>query len=325
MSFFKHAETIWGEVHQMPDLEHELFFDYLTISPSYQYAHEIRSKKNSIKEKDLRKTNFSKVLDTYEVMGCVFSLTFDEWWTKIGQFVFVDEGKFSKLNFTLNMLSDKSVLMNQIESAIDRYKEILANNNKKIQVQNNKINIDNLNFLKHLVVIKGAQEFHEKKSLPDWMVGVYAADYRPNSKYAESFINRYPDLFTSTISLDKNKNNERDRMLLGQLVSRQLKESIVISENAAYGIFPSKKKNARIEYKKFDFDKCREFFWSRKIIINGQDVTYEQSPFDKLNYYKWKKFERKYGEDALPHPMSEEERADFIRRINNEEIKIWDL
>lgn len=325
MSFLKSTETPWGVVHLMPDIEHELFFDYLTISPSYQLAHEIKDKCQTKIEKELRKTNFIKVFEIYEVVGPIFFITFDEWWTKKGQFIFVDKSKFSKLNFTINMLKSKNELMFEIGKVIDIYQQILTTDDKKIEILKNKINIDNLNFLKHLVVIKGAQEYHEKKNLPDWMVGVYAADFRPNSKYAETFINRYPDLHTSTFTLDRKKNNERDRLLLGQLVSRQLKESLAIAENAAHGVFPDKSLKSEVAYKDFDYDKCRFYFWSRKVEANGEDLTYSYTSFYRLNYYKWKKFEKKYGEDALPHPLTEEQRKEFLGKIDSGEIDWSDL
>lgn len=325
MSFFKTISNPWGIVYLMPDLEHELFFDYLTLSPSYQYANQIREDKKTREEKRLLKTHFKKVFKTYDIVGNIFFITFDEWWTKHGQFIFIDKNKFSNLNFTLNMLKSKKEILSEVSEAVDIYKKILSNEKEKIKFIKSKININNLSFLKHLVSIKSGQEFNEKKSLPDWIVGVYAADYRPNSKYAETFINRYPDLFMSTFSLEKKKSNERDRQLLGQLVSRQLRESLLIAENAAHGIFPEKKSLTDIDYRDFDYKKCAHYLRNRKLEANGEDLLYTYTHFNKLNYHKWKKFEKKYGEDALPHPLTDGERKEFLRKVHSGEIEWYDL
>lgn len=325
MSFFKTVSNPWGVVHLMPDLEHELFFDYLTISPSYQFAHQILENKDLKNEKALKKTSFKKVFETYSIVGNIFHITFDEWWTKHGQFIFIDKNKFSNLNFTLNMLKSKQEILLEVSNAVDIYQQILSNEKERIRFINSKINIGNLNFLKHLVATKSGLDSDEDKPAPDWVVGVYAADYRPNSKYAETFINRYPDLFTSTFSLEKKKSNEKDRQMLGQLVSRQLKESLLIAENAAYAIFPEKKLLANVDYKVFDYEKCAYYLRNRKLEVNGEDLTYTYTRFYQINYHKWKKFEKKYGEDALPNPLSEDERKEFMKKFYSGEIGWYDI
>jgi hypothetical protein len=60
----------WKQVQLIPTFEHELFFFFLLISPSYALAHELSSKRN-LKKFNLPK-DFDVVRATYKKIGNIY-------------------------------------------------------------------------------------------------------------------------------------------------------------------------------------------------------------------------------------------------------------
>lgn len=74
--------------HGVPTDEHEMFHDFLLISPSYRVAHKVmtgQSIDTSVIEKN---TDWKTVLDTYKLCGDVYSKPFIEWWEATGRNLF---------------------------------------------------------------------------------------------------------------------------------------------------------------------------------------------------------------------------------------------
>ena len=75
-------------LHGLPSQEHELFFAYLAISPSYFKAHQYMT--GSAKDSEIFAAilKWDIVLKTYSTCGDIFTTTFDQWWTSCGQSLF---------------------------------------------------------------------------------------------------------------------------------------------------------------------------------------------------------------------------------------------
>ena len=68
---------------ELVSLEHEWFFNYLRISPSYQLAHAIKTGQKRKREAKLI-PRFEEVMNTYKLLGNVFETNFPKWWETQG-------------------------------------------------------------------------------------------------------------------------------------------------------------------------------------------------------------------------------------------------
>jgi len=325
MFLYKSEETPWGKANLLPSLEHELFFQFLAFSPSYIAVHLAKTSKKKIEEKRLISMGLQPVISLYEKLGNIYDVVFDEWWVKTGQYYFVGKNESSKVMITLDMTLDKKALLKELESLIDDYHQTLRTTNEKINFLKNKIQVRNLVFLRQLVNLK-TTHIKNKNDLPDWRLGVDASEYWPLSKHAEVFYSRYPEIHISIKKLDKNKNNEKSRYLLGQLVSRQMREALYISENAARGLFPSKECLDTIEYGSFNYISYSKLTHdlSKKIYDPDNDFYRRYRP-KSLNFKKWQRFEKEFGDNSAPISKSEKEHQEILTKYLNDEISIWDL
>lgn len=325
MFLYKSRETPWGKANVLPELEHELFFHFLAFSPSYITVHLAHSVKNSEKKKRLLSALPQSVITLYEKFGNIFDLIFDEWWVKTGQYFFVDKGGSLNLMINLDMSLDKKILLKDLESLIDEYQKTLFSKKDKIIFLKNKIQLRNLVYLKQLVSLK-SNYVKNNIDIPDWRLGVDASERWPLSKHAEVFFSRYPELHISIKKLDKNKNNEKSRYLLGQLVNRQLREALCIAENAARGIFPSKEIFDEIDLVNFDYKNYSKLTDGLIKKTYDPDNDFYRRYFPKaFNFKKWQKFEKNFGEDSAPISRSEKEHQEILEKYINDEINIWDL
>ena len=76
-----------GEIYRLQNGlsndEHELFHEYLLISPSYQLAHKVMSGQAVDTAVIDGVSKWDSVLETYAVCGDVFSMPFLRWWETI--------------------------------------------------------------------------------------------------------------------------------------------------------------------------------------------------------------------------------------------------
>ena len=81
-----------GEMHRLEHGlhfdEHEFFYEYLLISPSYQLVHQVMSGEIKDAAKIDCVANWDKVLQTYAMCGNVYSMPFLNWWDSIGRSIF---------------------------------------------------------------------------------------------------------------------------------------------------------------------------------------------------------------------------------------------
>ncbi len=189
--------------HGLPDDEHQLFFDYLQISPSYQLAHRLKTTQPHLDQDPSHVSNWKEVTKTYAICGDVFSLTFLQWWELTGRLAFYKQQ------------SDGT---------------FLPEGPLKLQV--NKLNTMTLIKGPILVCFKAIDELStvvESNRVENWRLGV---ECNISSKWTNVLKKN------SKKTLD----NLEARTALGALVSKKLKEALYIAENAARGIYPSNAK-----------------------------------------------------------------------------------
>lgn len=184
-------------LHGLPTQEHELFFEYLAISPSYFKAHQYVTGSANDSEIFASIYKWDVVLKIYSICGDVFTTTFDQWWKSCGQSLFY--------------VPNKDV-------------GYLPNGPMKLRV--NKVNTYTLKKGISLVHWKSFFETKNNKKIENWYLGVTAS---LRSKWNDE--------------LRKNRGktaiNVEAREAMGMLVSKKLKETLYLAENAARGEFPS--------------------------------------------------------------------------------------
>ena len=189
--------------HGLPNDEHQFFYEYLQISPSYQRAHKLKTGQLVPNQESFQISDWDQVLRTYSIAGDVFSLTFLQWWDAVGRNVFYTQQP------------DGSYL-----------------SEGQMSLKNNKLNIMTLIKGPVLVCFKAIDERStvvESNRVENWRLGV---DCNIPSKWTKVLKKN------SKKTLD----NLEARTALGVLVSKKLKEALYIAENAARGIYPSNAK-----------------------------------------------------------------------------------
>jgi hypothetical protein len=111
--------------------EHEFFYEYLLISPSYQLAHQFMTGQIKDAAKIEGVANWNKVLQTYAMCGDVYSMPFLKWWDSTGRKIFytqqtdgtyLPQGSFSLLTNKVNVLTlVKGFLLVNNKSSTERF------------------------------------------------------------------------------------------------------------------------------------------------------------------------------------------------------------
>ncbi len=84
--------------HGRSNDEHDYFFRFLLISPSYQLAHRFATGGEIDKQKIARVKDWDLVLNTYSRCGNIFDLPFLKWWEQTGRDLFYkkkDDGTYT--------------------------------------------------------------------------------------------------------------------------------------------------------------------------------------------------------------------------------------
>ena len=189
--------------HGLSNDEHLLFYEYLQISPSYQLAHRLKTGLAAPNQESSHILDWDLVMNTYDIAGDVFSVTFLQWWEVVGRNVFYTkqpDGSFASEG--------------------------------PIRLMINKLNIMTLVKAPVLVCEKAIDERStvvETNKVENWRLGV---ECNIPSKWTKVLKKN------SKKTLD----NLEARTALGVLVSKKLKEALYIAENAARGIYPSNAK-----------------------------------------------------------------------------------
>jgi len=216
----------WDQLKKVPSLEHELFFSYLLISPSYQKVNWIkRGKENGPVPKEL-----IDVEKLYDKLGNVFGISFDEWWNLGANNLFFTNDLPEVLTVNLDIKKPSEILLAEMKELISSIDSIKNKSDTHIKFLSNKIRIETLSERYWLIAYKAYKIFYHKK-IENWRIG--------------AFLNSFPNVEASWaeelkgVEKPTSKNLEA-RERVGRLVSKMTREALFISENAARGRFPSK-------------------------------------------------------------------------------------
>lgn len=217
----------WKNIDQLPTIEHNLFFQYLIISPSYWKAHLIRKGQLTLNDKSLPK-DIKNVLKIYDLFGDIFVTPFEVWWEATGCNLFYSGTNIRTLNITIDITKSKISLLKHIETKIDDAKLRRKNAVKsKVALAINKIQPFSL-FEKLQLIEEKAKAYRDQNpKLENWKIALLVnLETKWKSKLNE---NSKPT-----------SRNESARAYLGMLVSKNIAEAVAVAENAARGNFPSK-------------------------------------------------------------------------------------
>jgi hypothetical protein len=127
-----------GEIYRLQNGlsndEHELFHEYLLISPSYQLAHKVMSGQAVDTAVIDGVSKWDSVLETYAVCGDVFSMPFLRWWETIGRGVFYTQKEDSTYTIkgSLRLLSNKVRIKTLMEGVA------LVNDKARLEIKKGK-------------------------------------------------------------------------------------------------------------------------------------------------------------------------------------------
>lgn len=218
----------WKQIQFMPTFEHELFFFFLLISPSYAIAHELRAKKN-LKRLNLP-SDFEVVRSTYRKIGNIYKSTFEDWWQEGGYKLFDLERSSQKLIFNIDLNRPERVVLKELTKLVKQAMCSSKNQKEeKITFLKNKLHASSLNDRKNFIFVKSIANFIEQRDVENWRIAVKA---RVLSKWIEGL----------SFESAPNAGNLKARTFLGELGVKFIKEATYISENAARLQFPLTKK-----------------------------------------------------------------------------------
>ena len=139
--------------HGHPFAEHEIFHEFLLISPSYRIAHQVASGKDIDQSVIDSIESWDSVVENYELCGDIYSTPFLDWWDAIGRNLFYRQ-------------QPDGTYVHQ----------------GSVKLQNNKINEATLNEALCLVNDKARLQKREGKRIENWRLGV---EVRLKSKWVE--------------------------------------------------------------------------------------------------------------------------------------------
>lgn len=209
-----------------PTDEHEAFYEFLLLSPSYQLAHKQRTIGLSKADKKLAPKDFKQVLSTYDACGDIYSTSCIEWWENGGRELFTDTAPQVQQLYLVDLNKPTNVLLDDFSHFIASSKESLfQSSNRKIKLLTNKIRISSLHSNAALIYDKARLQRKEGKRIENWRLAIVAG---LKSSWTKGL--SYEDKKTSV--------NSVARTYLGILVSKHLKDALLTAENAARGRFP---------------------------------------------------------------------------------------
>jgi hypothetical protein len=207
--------------------EHQYFFEYLLISPSYWLAHKKIGLKQKVSKAE-EPQDFNAVLSLYKKVGDIYSCGFGEWWDSVGTNLFDLSLKTNQIWMSIDGSKNRQQLMQDFSSLLDRLELDRKNHHasKKLKLEVNKIRLTSLDQRLKLVHEKAMFSGGQFKKESLWVLG---KSVRLGSKW------------TKHIRLDSKRSstNAPVRTYLSILVSKNLKDALTIAENAARGRFPS--------------------------------------------------------------------------------------
>jgi hypothetical protein len=192
-------------------------------------------------DKDELPKDFSKVLETYQKIGDVYTKHFLEWWKDVGKDAF-EEKPNDRIWLGIDPSKSKDELRKDFEEFLNKLEDKKKTpDSNKLRFEVNKIRLTSL-AKRHSLVLERAT-FNGKNGFKKeqlWKL-LKSVEY-PSSRSKEVRLNS-----------KKTSNNLETRTYLSILASKNIKQAFYIAENAARGKFPCQEPiDTGL---KFDFDK----------------------------------------------------------------------
>jgi hypothetical protein len=258
---------------ELPTLRHELFFNYLLVSPSYQRVHGLIESNKKIPK------NLIPTYETYKVVGNIFDTNFSAWWETGGFKIFSRPSK-RKLFVEIDLTKSKELNLEKVQRIIENM-FFTSSEKGQISFLNNKVRVSTLDNRFRYLTEKSIDASTAGTKVAGWKLFDYADLSSKNSIRAR---NRRTTL------------NTENRTYLTMLSSKHLSEAYSISENAAKGIFPL---ISKVEKNiPFDFTKIESLFGYGSF-TKYQPYTqlqYTNSPVTKHLKKLWQKEQNKLNE-----------------------------
>jgi len=216
----------WHELNQLPELEHELFYEFLLLSPSYRLCHKLRLKEVRYQKSSLP-PEWDLVKRTYDICGDIYTVGFEQWWTQTGHRIFFARSN-SKVIIALDFSQPRQNLEKELSRIVNMGYQNAQDGLNRLSLLSSKIRVDTLVRRRNLVQCRAENEISG----------------RPYNGYQLAFLaNIASEHWGTTKRLGKLTSlSLTARTQLTELVSRQINEARLIAENAARGRFPSKSK-----------------------------------------------------------------------------------
>lgn len=230
----------WKELSKSALLKHKLFIRALMLSPSYQLAHLLRTNRADIVSKFQLPKDFNEVLKTYDLIGNIFDVTFEEWWISKGNNLFDRSSKFERLVVNINLRNHRDEIHQKIDLLINQALELKKTSKRQhlIRFQENKVRsktiYDRLDLVWFKSIISPIDDNGQPIPAFQWKLPFYLKSYITGD---------FESIFSGDHLHTKSKKTEKNlkaRRYLSIVVSKNLKEALNICENAARGKFPDK-------------------------------------------------------------------------------------
>ena len=298
----------------MPTVKHRLFFEFLLISPSYYLAYQIRSKRKKTKPAELP-DEFQKVLNLYDRVGNIYTTTFDKWWDSGGVEILAPERKKAKLVFQVDVSKPKERTLQEFKDFMDGINFKPFNPLKsQIHLLTNKIRMSTLKDRLDLVEIRSRygdnKSTNQVTKTPYWEIALQAKENNSNLRYSKPLTLIERDKY-------KRKSNKPKKAYMTMLISKNLKEALCISENAARGIFPSKESTFNLLDFNFELIKKNQFKQTKMLadqLLDGNDLgMYPYMP-PKSKTVKLRDLNERKKDEIQERKMLKKYRKDFLEK-----------
>jgi len=246
-----------SKVHAPQDWRFQMFFEYLRISPSYNLASECKNEAEFIKALGNRE-KAKKVWRTYQDIGNVYGIFYRDWWLKNGLKLFGTQTA-KPITKTVLRLShgkdNKSNIQNLIQYLETDYSKqgepdsLLVSiplGQKRVKIMKQlKLLLDEAYkepIYEHQTIYKLTKNKMQYRRLLGGLRLVYFQCYKPKdalwrvalrAKISHSHGMLDPN------SKDKDRSLNEHKRVLTFMASRLTRDTLIISENAAQGLFPS--------------------------------------------------------------------------------------
>ncbi len=216
----------WNQLRLLPTFEHELFFYFLLMSPSYALAHQLKGKKR-LKGMDVP-ADFDKVRQTYDLIGNIYEATFEDWWQGGGYQLFEYQSEIKKLTISVDLTKPQAESLQQVSETIKNAYALNKQNSgsQKIAFIKNKLHYSSINDRKNFLMTKAIANFKLGREVEHWRIAVKA---RVLSKWIEGLM----------VDAKPTQDNLKARVALGELSHKLVRDGWHLCENAARLEFPA--------------------------------------------------------------------------------------